>query len=204
MMAAPLLSCGLLAFLPPLWAGGQLKHDAEKRRRMHVLAAVVGAAVLLGITLVGVSPVDESGAATGPLVGIGVILMLASMCVGVAVAFRFRRRPVPLAGAAEELDRRERRRSYRELVSRDQSLASAMKVGRPDLERSFDDGGLLDLNSLPLDALLRHGRLTAAEADALIRLREQLGRFQGMAEVEAYSTLSPTTLSHLREVAVFV
>ena len=79
-----------------------------------------------------------------------------------------------------------------------------MRVGRPDLAREYDDGGLVDINSVPAEGLQRFAGMSSAEAAEVLRARRELGRFSSVNELEAFATLSHGTLARLREVAVFV
>ena len=79
-----------------------------------------------------------------------------------------------------------------------------MRVGRPDVARDYDDGGLLDLNSVPSHALAEHGGLSHAEAAKIVEVRGQLGRYVSMDELLAYVDLPEQTVTRLRDVAVFV
>lgn len=204
MIALPIISVGLLAFVPPLVVGNRIKHDPVLRRRMYLISAALGVVGLVAFIMVGSSPEDAEGAATGPASTAGAFLALGCMAVSVVVALRNRTPSAPLAGTAGELQRRGQRRQYRELVNRDASLAASMRVGRPDLARDFDDGGLVDVNSMPTEGLQRFAGMTSAEATEVQRLRGDLGRFSGISELEAFSTLSQSTLTRLREIAVFV
>jgi hypothetical protein len=44
-------------------------------------------------------------------------------------------------------ERRELRRKARDIVAGDPGLARELGIGRPDLDRPFDDGGLIDVNA---------------------------------------------------------
>jgi DNA uptake protein ComE-like DNA-binding protein len=124
--------------------------------------------------------------------------------VGALIGFFFRDDRGDLPGATEQLARRELREQYRQLVERDRSLASSMMVGRPDVRRDYDDGGLLDLNSLSAEALRMYGPLSVEEATRLVEVRGQLGRFVDLNEVTAYVPLSESTIARLRESSVCV
>ena len=130
--------------------------------------------------------------------------MLGCMVAGVYVAVTNRNPAPPLAGTGEELARRDLRQQYRQLVARDPALAASMQVGRPDLARQFDDGGLVDLNSLPAAGLERFAAMSSDEAADVLRVRAQAGRLSALSELEAFSSLSQSTLARLREIAVFV
>ncbi len=104
-------------------------------------------------------------------------------------------------GAAEEYQRR-RRAEYRRLIRDDINLARSMSVGRPDLQRTYDDGGLLDLNSLSVEILVRSG--VPADEAARIANARQVGRFSSLDEVALRCSLTRNTVARLRETAVFL
>jgi hypothetical protein len=204
MVALPIISFGFLAFVPPLVIAGRLKHDPVRRRQMYIWGGVLGALSLLGFVLIGASPVDENGTPTGAGSDLATFLVLVCMVVSVFVTVRNRKPQPVLAGTAEELRRRDLRRQYRELIDRDVSLAASMRVGRPDLPRDYDDGGLVDVNSMSPDGLQRFAGMSHAEATDVVRVRSELGRFSSLAEMEAFATLSAPSVTRLREIAVFV
>lgn len=204
MMAVPLISCGLLSWVPPLWAATQVRHDPSKQRRLYLIAGGLAVLTVLGFVLVGTGPTDADGTPTGPVSDLGGVLILLCMALGVVVAVMNRSPKPVLAGTAEEIARRDLRQQYRQLAARDAPLAASMRVGRPDTSREYDDGGLVDLNSMPAEGLLRFAGLTSADAAEVTRARGELGRLTSVNELEAFANLSQGGLARLREVAVFV
>ena len=66
--------------------------------------------------------------------------------------------PAPAPPAADPavaavLAARARRDEARRIVSRDPAMARELGIGRPDLRRAYDDGGLVDLNNAPAQAI---------------------------------------------------
>jgi hypothetical protein len=198
------LTMGLASWAAPLWAANRRPHDKAFRKRMHVLAAVLGVAALAAFILVGSGPEDADGTPTGAASDAGGTLLLLTLAAGVAVVLIFRKPQVALAGTESVLARRDSRERYRQLVAKDRPLARSMHVGRPDVPRDYDDGGLLDLNSIPAHALSQHGGLNDLEAAKIVEMRGQLGRFVSMDELLAYVDLPESTATRLRDVAVFV
>ena len=204
MAVIPILSFGLLAWLPPVLVASGRKSDRGFQRKMYAVAAVLGLLALAAFILFGSAPTDSTGTATGPASDVGGTLLLLTMGAGAIVGFIFRDRVGDLPGAQEHLARRDLRAQYRQLAARDPSLAASMMVGRADASRDYDDGGLLDLNSLSAESLQRFGQVPADEARRIVEVRRQLGRFADLNEVTAYVPLSESTLSRLRETSVFV
>lgn len=198
------LTCGVAAWAAPVWAANRRPFDKTFRQRMLIVAAAMGSATILGFVLVGSAPTDDDGSPTGAGSDVGVTLLLVTMMVGVAIVMVFKRPQGALPGTESVLARRDSRDRYRQLIEQDRSLARSMHVGRPDVPRDYDDGGLLDLNSIPANALAQHGGLSPAEAAEIVEMRGQLGRFVSMDELLAYAQLPETTATRLRDVAVFV
>ncbi|MDX6281515.1 MAG: hypothetical protein QOH03_2586, partial [Kribbellaceae bacterium] len=70
-----------------------------------------------------------------------------------------------------------RRSQARQLAVEQPALARSLRIGRPDLPRDYDDGGLVDLNSVPAAWLATLPGITRQEADAIVLSRTQHGRF---------------------------
>jgi hypothetical protein len=62
------------------------------------------------------------------------------------------------------LQARQRRYEAKAIAARDVNLARELRIGRPDLPRQYDDGGLVDLNHVPGPIMVQ--LLGLAEADA--------------------------------------
>jgi len=198
------LTMGLASWTAPLWAANRRPYDKAFRKRMQALAAGLGVAALVGFLLIGSGPEDASGTPTGAASDAGAALMFLSIAAGVAVVLIFKKPQATLAGTESVLMRRDSRDRYRQLVEKDRPLARSMNVGRPDVARDYDDGGLVDLNSIPAHALSQHAGLNDLEAARVVEMRGQLGRFVSMDELLAYVDLPESTATRLRDVAVFV
>ncbi len=66
---------------------------------------------------------------------------------------------------------RQRRERARTLVADDPLMARELRIGRPDLARTYDDGGLVDLNSAPAAIIAQICELDATGADAIVTAR---------------------------------
>jgi hypothetical protein len=162
---------------------------------MIIFSVVIGLLTYTSLVMV--------GSTRSPLADIGLGIFLACIVVATVVAAINRNPRAALPGTEEELARRREREQYRNLVRRDPSLARTMAVGRPDLSRSFSDGGLLDLNSIPAAALSRCGALPMEEAQQIVDAR-QYARLASLDDVLARCRLSEPTIARLRETAVFL
>jgi hypothetical protein len=200
--AVPLLTCGFGSFAPALWARSQRAGDTLYRRRMLIFAIIVGIFSIGSFVLIGVDGTSSPTSETGPLGTAAVGIWFGTIAVATVVAIMNRKPSLQAVGSAEVDQRRRRRAEYRRLINTDINLARSMSVGRPDLRRSYDDGGLLDLNSLSVEALVRFG-VPVDEAARIVNAR-QVGRFSTLDEVAMRCGLTRNTVTRLRETAVFL
>lgn len=91
MVALPILTFGLAAWVPSIRAATRPGADEIFRKQMWLVTAAIVAALVVGFVLVGSAPEDKAGTATGPAANIGAVLFLLAMGAGVVVAMRNRR-----------------------------------------------------------------------------------------------------------------
>jgi hypothetical protein len=206
--SVPVWSIGFLAFVP------FLAYAVINRRRRDwavfgvYLAATIGVIVAIGA----VNSNSGAGAAVG-----GLIIALAG-CAAVHAAVLFR--PGRAALAPPDLEQRsleqrnraavagaksriERRNEARHLVATNPSLARDLRIGRPDLARDYDDGGLCDVNHVPGLFLATALGLARDEVADVLAARGRLGRFSSADELCAYTQLSPDRVDELRDLMIF-
>jgi hypothetical protein len=102
------------------------------------------------------------------------------------------------------LQARQRRDQARAIAARDVDLARELRIGRPDLPRQFDDGGLVDVNHVPVSVLMQQLGLPAAAAVNVIEVRDRIGGFSSAQEVIAYTDLSPALVDSVGERLLFL
>lgn len=187
--AVPLLSCGFLAPIAPFAVALKLR-----TRSVWTWCGSFAALWLVGLVLTGA---DAEGAASD----LGVALFLLSAVGGTTYALVKAQEvswgtqgPATYAAATHPYDQnaaaiagvqaaRQRREQAREIVARDPQMARDLRIGRPDVPRHFDDGGLVDLNSAPPVVLVRGLGLTEQQAAQVVDARQRIGRFQAPEEV---------------------
>lgn len=203
----PLLSLGMLTPAVFLYA-------AAKLRSILLGAATVlyaGAWVTMFVTA------GKTGPGVGTAFGIG---LLVGAIGGTAHALAVRRAvffhhltkaagPVAgaddLARAAERIRlQRATRERARAIAAGDAVMAREMGIGRPDLARDFDDGGLVDINHAPPAALTRLPDVTPALADQIVSAREHHGGFSSTADLIVFTDLPPEVVEKFAEYAVFI
>jgi hypothetical protein len=99
--------------------------------------------------------------------------------------------------------RRELRNVARE-TARDPVMAWELRIGRPDLPRGFDDGGLVDVNHVPPYVLAQLPGMNTELVDRILRAREQCGGFSSVEELSALAQLPPTLTETLGEYTIFL
>ncbi len=205
--SVPIWSIGFLSFVP------FLAYAVIRRRATDwaVFAAYLAATVAMIVALASVKTGSSSSAAVG-----GFIVVLAG-CAAVHAAIVFRpSRGLPPLGTSMPLSPRQRnqeavaqakgrikrRKDARHLVTTNPSLARDLRIGRPDLPREYDDGGLVDVNHVPAAALAALG-LSAAEVSDVLAARDKLGTFASADELCAYTSLTPDRVDELRDFMIF-
>ncbi|QMU77449.1 helix-hairpin-helix domain-containing protein [Streptacidiphilus sp. PB12-B1b] len=205
----PLLTIGLGTVFVLGWAAQRLRSRLLAAGTGLSLALTVSALVLLNA---------PNGSTAG---GVGGALILLLIGGGLASTFTVRGRLVRpgypgLTAAADAtgaparsgsvdpavaaaLERRGRRNQARALLQRDPALARELRVGRPDLPRSFDDGGLVDVNHVPAETLAALPGVTAELAARIVRVRAERGGFALAEELAVCADVPEPLLADLSE-----
>jgi hypothetical protein len=207
--SVPVWSIGFLSFVPSLAYAIMRRRKADWAVFAAFLAATIGMIVALGVA--------GSGNGGGTAAVGGFIVALAG-CAAVHAAIVFRPGNAPASGGpaalpgtrqhnqdaiAEAKDRIERRKEARRLAETDPALARDLHIGRPDVPRDYDDGGLVDVNHVPGAVLAADLGLTPDEVTDVIAARDKLGRFTSAEELCAYTDLSPDRVDELRDLMIF-
>ena len=193
---SPLVTVGLAAPVTFLWAAQRV------RSRHYLVAAVVYAAlVLLGLTL--------------PNEDIGFVFLTIAWLASTAHALAVRSSVFRGQAAAHQEtaiqaatraagNRRDLRNEARRIATNDPDLASELNIGRPDLPRDFDDGGLVDVNSAPAEVLMRLPGMTAAMAERVVQTREIRGPYSYLEELSVFADLQPELTDRLADYLLFL
>lgn len=206
----PVWSIGFLSFVPFL----AFAVINRSKRDWAVFAAYLAATIAMIVAIGAVNTNSGAGAAVG-----GFIIALAG-CAAIHTAVLFRPGRAVEATASgpavpESLERHnrqavavaksriERRKEARHLLRSDPALARDLKIGRPDLPRDYDDGGLVDVNHVPGPVLAAQLGLAPAEVTDVLAVRNRLGRFSSADELSAYTQLSPDRVDELRDLMLF-
>ena len=203
----PIVSVGFLSFVPFLYI-------ALTRRKWQdwLVCAGYGAAVIVAVILTGPpdgSTTDMAGSLILLLMGLAATHSFVALRPGGALAQAAMARragsvqPDQHAALQAAKDRMRQRTQARKLAEDNPALARDLKIGRPDLERNYDDGGLVDVNHVGADILARYLDLSPVEAEAIIAARDELGRFSSCPEVSTYANLRPSRLDGVTDLMIF-
>ena len=201
------LSFGVLAVVPFTAAA------AVSRRIGHaVLAAAVLVLTILAFVFIGVSPEDAEGKIVGPTATVGTLLIVTLLIGGLAGLIVLRAqiygrnapvRPAAPAGpepaVARAMAGRQRRQEARALAANDPLLAHELRIGRPDLPRDYDDGGLVDLNSAPAPVVAQLCGIEPVQAARIVQARQAAGRFPAVDDVFSWTDLPVDVWDRVRD-----
>lgn len=161
----------------------------------------------LALVIAGFIAADTEEGSSGDLVFTAVFL--ASVTIGTGHALFLRRKVFSLrdplvAAEAEALRRRELRVRAAGIAAQTPATAVEMRIGRPDLARTYDDGGLVDINHAPAFALTGIPGITPELADRIVRVRADTGGFVSAEEVAVMADLPPALPPQIAEYGVFL
>lgn len=204
--SVPVWSLGMLAFVPFL----RLAVARRTAKGWGVLAAYL-AAVAVELVLDSAVGYTNTGST---LVGGAIIALMGFASVHAFISFRpatdeytdaarLSSAPANRQALASAQARMRRRKETRELAQANPILARELRIGRPDVPRQYDDGGLVDVNHVPVGILTSVLELTPQEATGVVEARTQVGRFTGPEELSAYAQLAPDRVDALRDLLWF-
>lgn len=201
------LSMGILLPVP-------LAHAAVRTRRVPYVVLAIASVVLVvaTFTLVRVSDRTPDGEYYGTASTLSSLGLVTSLIGGLVLLILIRPRvfprparptgwdrPPPDPAIAAALAARERRAEARRLAAEDPLLARELRIGRPDLTRTYDDGGLADLNTAPGHVLARTLGIAPAHAEQIVACRTTAGRFGTVDDVFAWADLPYEVWDQIRD-----
>jgi hypothetical protein len=205
-----ILSVGCLAAVPFWHAASRLG-----RREVHTLALAYTAAGIYLVILMAFLPPPQPDGSSGNET-LSTIVAFSSLFVIVVACIQLRslRREVyggpglvPVhddPAVARALGAQARRKETRQLIAREPGLQRELGIGRPDLGRGYDDGGLIHVNTAPAVVFVRVADIEPAHAEAIVAVRAAHGgSFFDMAELIDNVPLPTYVREQLRERAIF-
>jgi hypothetical protein len=220
----PALTCGLgtaVVFgFAALFLHGVGRRAAVTLWMSTAVYAVATVLLLLNVDAAAGSPADDMGVvASIILFGVG---WLQALCFAPWVAMKVAGRASPAgqdvvaeAAAAEHealvydpslrlaLRQRERRRLSREILATDPALGGTLAIGRPDLERTFVDGGLIDVNHVPAWVLAHLPGFTQAMAGRVVDARSRFDGLRSDADLVVHADIPAEVVDALKDILVF-
>jgi len=195
---APLLTLG---YATPICIG----YAASRLRSKVLWGCAAGYVVLIGLFLATSVTQKQSSRHVN---GLSVALFMVTMILGAVQTFILRDRVFnppaaldPIDEAREEIERREH---ARKLLRTDPKLANELRIGRPDLERRFDDGGLVDVNHVDDETLQHLEGVDQSAIEKIVETRKGIGGFSSLADMLVTLDLSPDALSAVEDRLVFI
>jgi hypothetical protein len=195
----PLLSWGLLAPVP-------FVHAAIRLRTVG-LWLVAGLYVIVWVVVGPAGVLAQNPEVNDAVAGFS---QLGLVVASTTHAFFLRERVFPPPAIASDpavaaaLAARQRREQARAIAKGDPALARELSIGRPDLPREFDDGGLVDVNHVPAPVLVDRLGLSASEAGRVMEARDHLGGFSSPAEFAVYAELPEATVEAVGDRLLFL
>lgn len=152
-------------------------------------------------------------AGVGATYALSVLVFTLVWIIGTVHAFVLRSKVFPAVGMQERMNdqavevarlQRTLRARARKVLADDPLLAQELRIGRPDLPRMYDDGGLIDVNHAPAAILALLPGLTDDMVRRIVRLRDDQGGFVSVEELGVHGDLPPDIVASIAEYTVFV
>jgi hypothetical protein len=175
------LTVGFLTAVPFWHAWTRLRRPALRKLAVIYTAADVFLVFLMAITP---SPEPDGSSGDSAISTLGGFTALAVVVVACIQLRGIRREVYATAPAvpaladpavARALAGRQRRDEAKKMWVSDPALARELGIGRPDLGRGFDDGGLVDLNSAPAAVIAQVCGLDPQQAETIVAARQARG-----------------------------
>ncbi|WP_431877059.1 BTAD domain-containing putative transcriptional regulator [Micromonospora marina] len=195
-----LFSFGLLTWLVVLLYG------FWRRSWGNVLAAVYYLTVgVTFVVVIGGSETEEVSGPEGALIMIWLVTWISGVPHVVLLNGRLLAWLRGLWRGRPYADRSRLRREYaRYLLYQYPSARDDLRIGRPDLPRAYDDGGLVDVNSVPDHVIAGLPGLTRSQAQHVVVDRRMRGPYTSMEELASRCLLPAAATDSLRELLIFL
>jgi hypothetical protein len=203
----PLLTFGAVTFAVVGYAAWRL------RSRWHLVAAAGYFLLLIGYSVTGqLADPNKSSVASAILF----VIILISWLVGAAhvgwlemqvTVKRTAVEPTSLADPAVLVaqQRLARRNEARALLTSNPALAAELRIGRPDLRRQYDDGGLVDINHVPAETIAWELGIRGIVAEEIVAQRRRVGGFYSADDLIVYcETVTPHEVAIVRDRLLFI
>ncbi|MEW2356236.1 BTAD domain-containing putative transcriptional regulator [Spirillospora sp. NPDC029432] len=202
LIATPLLTCGGLGWVAVAFCAAWRRSVLTALAAAGYLALTVFAWITLGSGDENVlRPIDDAAMIAGLLGAGGATVHLALLTSGPGTG----RAPAsPAPAVVDMIERRARREQARVLLLHHPAAAAELRVGRPDLPRTFDDGGLVDVNAVPEYVLAALPGLDPYHAKLIVAMRDAQGPYASIDDLIGRGVVPAHVLRALHEVLVAV
>lgn len=199
-IAVPLLSFGCFSWTVIAFFAA--------RRRSVTLATAAAGYFLLTVVFLFTSRDDPDA----PMENVSALALFLSMAGGAVHAALLasgttghrRRSRAADVDALRSLELRIRREQALTLLHHHPAIARELRIGRPDLSRVFNDGGLVDINEVPEHILAALPGVTVPQAQQIVARRRSTGRFTSPEDLITYGLLPVPTVRALSDVLIVV
>jgi DNA uptake protein ComE-like DNA-binding protein len=194
---APLITAGMAA-------GPCFAYAAVRLRSRALGLAAAGYAAVSALIVWG----DSWNSNSTFEIDLGVVAVLTLWGMSTAHALAIRR--ALFFGDAHEddavvaaKDRIRRREESRRIAVTDPRLARELRIGRPDQPSAYDDGGLVDVNHVPVECLSGMGVIGSELAHRIVEARDLVRGFDNRDDLEAVIGLDPRSLDEVSDLLIF-
>ncbi|MFB4318113.1 BTAD domain-containing putative transcriptional regulator [Actinomadura sp. 21ATH] len=202
LIATPMLTCGGLGWVVVAVYAGLRRSVLTGLAAAGYLALTVFAWLTLGSGDENVlRPIDDAAMVAGLLGAGGATVHLALLTGGPGPG---RAPALPAPALVDMIERRARREQARVLLLHHPAVAAELRVGRPDLPRTFDDGGLVDVNAVPEHVLAGLPGLDPYHAKLIVAVRDARGPYASIDDLIGRGVVPAHVLRALHEVLVAV
>jgi SARP family transcriptional regulator, regulator of embCAB operon len=197
-IAVPLLTCGFAS-----WA---VIGFFALRNRSRALG--LAAAVSLALVVFFAAAIDaDTPMGQGPWASMALLALILASVAGAATGAVINPRSaasLPEQAVVVALAQRVRREQARQLVSQYPSIARELRIGRPDLPRTFDDGGLVDMNTAPEIVIAALPGIGPDNARRIVADRSVRGALTSVDELVTRNLIPPQVAQALSDTLVAV
>ena len=194
----PVVSAGTLSWASAAYAAARL------RSPLHGAIA----AVYFVLAVVTFAVTDPDSSRYSPAIATAAILpaWIGGTVHGVLLRSRLLRLRASLSDPLVELarERRRRRQSALQVLRREPALARDLRIGRPDLPRQYDDGGLVDVNNVPEHVLTTALGITREQAQRIVVERQRTGGFASVGEIATRGLLPAAVVRSFDDVLIAI
>jgi hypothetical protein len=160
--------------------------------------SLVGVGICIAVLAAALAP--SPGNHYQPVGGVlGTLGLLFAIWLG-WYAYSISEDPSVLGEATRHLRARER---ARQILRTDPVLARELGIGRPDLHLEFNDGGLVDVNHVPVTVLNGLAGIDTQLAERIVSTRDSLGGFDSAGDLESLLDLRAGRLDDLGDRLIF-